>query len=225
MSGRQSPDSGDTVKVIADGGVLPRSEGAGGRIVGVAVFVIGGLAWLGGVGSQDGPGSTFPPPVPTTTTSTSTPTEADVSVEPPEGTITVSVTGVADAEGWQLAGFLYTGADMSDPGNRAIGGFAARVGSDLFSTTRLVRQPADAGKGPFPYLGHDVLTVRPGTYTLMVWLGSELISYRRSVPADRAGLVGCQTLMEVEAGQTASVTVTGGFGDAGQGPPPCTVNS
>jgi hypothetical protein len=184
------------------------------------VLAVAGLAWLGGFDSSNNPTDTLPPPVLTTIATTTTTT----TFEPPHGTITVSVTGVEDAEGWQLAGFLYKGAGLSDPDNRAIGGFAARVGSNPFSTTRLVRQPADIGVGPFPYLGHDVLEVRPGTYTLTLWLGNRLISYRRQEDPDRVGLVACEASVEVGGGQDASVTVTGGFGDVTEGIPRCTVD-
>ncbi len=228
VEGNRSPRRKVPELVTADG--FP--QGGGGRPsrkglpAGVVVLALGGLAWLGVFGAQDGPGDTRPQPVftaTTTTTTTPTTTTMAVSVEPGEGTVTVSVTGVEDAEGWQLAGFLYTGVEVSDPDAPALGGFAARVGSDPFSTTRLVRQPADAGKGPFPYLGHDVLTVQPGTYTLVVWLGSKLIPYRRQVPVDRVGLIGCRTLVEVQGRKTTTVTVTGGFGDVSEGSPHCTL--
>lgn len=143
------------------------------------------------------------------------------AVSPPEGTVSVTVSGVEDAEGWQLAGVLYDGVDMHDPDNRAIGGFAARVDSDPFSTTHLVRQPGDVGEGPFPYVGEDPLIVEPGTYTMMVWLGRELGPYSRWVPASSEGLVGCEALVEVKEGRAATVTVTGGFGDVSEGNPRC----
>lgn len=226
MEGNRSSHRKGPGLVIADG-VPPGGGGRPGRtglLAGVVVLAVGGLAFLGAFSSRDGPGTTLPPPVLATTTITIPTTTEAVDVEPREGTITVSVTEVEDAEGWQLAGFLYVGVGMQDPENRAIGGFAARVGSDPFSTTRFVRQPADAGNGSFPYLGHDVLTVKPGTYTLMIWLGNELIPYRRQVPPDRVGLVGCKTVVEVEVGKKAAVTVTGGFGDVGDSLPSCTLN-
>jgi hypothetical protein len=150
---------------------------------------------------------------------------SEIQVFAPEGTVTVTVAGVEDAEGWQLAGVLYDGVGISDPDHRAIGGFAASVDTDSFSTIQLVRQPADNYEGLFPYVGEDPLVLPPGTYTLMVWLGRDLGPYSRWVPASSEGLTGCVATVEVEEGQAATVTVTGGFGDVGGGSPRCTLGA
>ena len=45
---------------------------------------------------------------------------SEIQVFAPEGTVTVTVAGVEDAEGGQLAGVLYEGVGISDPEERII---------------------------------------------------------------------------------------------------------
>ena len=65
-----------------------------------------------------------------------------------------------------------------------------------------------------------VLYLEPGDYTLMIWLGRRLGAYSRWIPADQPGIVGCETILEVEPGQNATVTVIGGLAHVGEGMPP-----
>jgi hypothetical protein len=53
----------------------------------------------------------------------------------PPRSITVTVEGFEGVAGRQLAGVLYTGFGISDPEHRAIGGLAASVDADPFTTT------------------------------------------------------------------------------------------
>lgn len=149
----------------------------------------------------------------------------------PEGTIRVIVDGIEDLSGGHVAGVLFTGdPPSSDTGG--IGGFAARVDTDPFSATFMVRSPLDwevtsaEDHGLFPDVTDEVLTVDPGVYTLVLWVaGSEITHYSRWVPA--AGpldLAACQTIFEVEEGSGASLAVIGGFDDVSEGVPACTLS-
>jgi hypothetical protein len=129
------------------------------------------------------------------------------------GTVTVSVTvsGIESAVGNQLAGVLLRGPEATDPDRNGVGGFAATVDADPFSTTEQVRQPnpdPDA-VGPFPYVTEDLLIVEPGTYTLVLWLAPDLGPYSRWVPAATAGLAGCRTSFVVGDGTTFEIEVHG----------------
>ena len=184
------------------------------------------------VGSQDTdtPSGTEPPvstaatPVPTTAATAPYPTQATM---PTGGSIEVTVEGIEGRSGGHLAGVLFDGEGTLHPDERAIGGFAVRVDSDPFTATELVRTPVQwpggrAGGGLtserplFPDVTEEVLVVEPGTYTVMLWLADTTISfYSRWVPAlGPRNLVGCEVVFQVEEGQAASLTVTGGFGDS-----------
>jgi len=142
----------------------------------------------------------------------------------PPGAVAVAVQGVVGRSDWDLAGVLYKGIGISDPDNRAIGGFAADIDKDPFSYTLYVHEPDasdDAFDGPFPYVAEAALAVEPGTYTLVLWLGSRLGPYSRWVPGDIFGLVGCETILEVKEGPGTTVIVTGGFGNVDAGTPEC----
>jgi hypothetical protein len=132
-----------------------------------------------------------------------------------ERTVEITVAGIEGMAGGQLAGVLYQGNGIHDPDHRGIGGFAAMLDSDPFSTTRFVTTPAnwdDTGVGPFPYVTEEVLVVEPGTFTLVLWRGSsEIGPYSRWVPGGPEGLVSCEIVFESEEGEDVSLTVTGGF--------------
>ncbi len=150
----------------------------------------------------------------------------------PVGAIQVTVEGLTGIDGGHLAGVLYRGVGLDHPDYRAIGGFAASVDTDPFSTNQFVRTPldwaaADAEElGLFPYVTADYLVVERGTYTLMLWVApGEVGSYSRWVPADRPGLVGCETLLVLGAGASASVPVTSGFGSVADAVSACDVST
>jgi hypothetical protein len=133
------------------------------------------------------------------------------------GSIEVTVEGIEGRSGGHLAGVLFDGEGTLYPDERAIGGFAMQVDSDPFTATELVRTPGGlTGERPlFPNVTEEILVVGPGTYTVMLWLADTTISYySRWVPAlDPNNLDGCEVVFEVEEGQGASLTVTGGFAD------------
>jgi hypothetical protein len=135
----------------------------------------------------------------------------ETTTAPSESVVEVAVEGVEGALGWQLSGVLYPGRHFPDSAPDAVGGFAAEVVSDPFSTTSYVSQPGELGEGPFPYVSSKVLAVDPGTYTLMVYLDDELRPYGGMLPAASAELVGCRSLVEVQAERVTTVTVSGGF--------------
>jgi hypothetical protein len=129
------------------------------------------------------------------------------------GTVTVSVTvsGIESAVGNQLAGVLFRGPAATDPDRNGVGGFAATVDADPFSTTEQVRQPnPDPDQvGPFPFVSENLLLVEPGTYTLVLWLAPELGPYSRWVPAGTPGLAGCETTFVVGDGTTFEIEAHG----------------
>ena len=183
------------------------------------------------VGSQDTdtPSGTEPPtstaatPVPTTAATAPDPTQATM---PTGGSIEVTVEGIEGRSGGQLAGVLFDGEGTLYPDSRAIGGFAVRVDSDPFTATELVRTPVQrpdertrggltSERPLFPDVTEEVLVVEPGTYTVMLWLDDITIGfYSRWVPAMGRNLDGCEVVFQVEEGQAAALTVTGGFGDS-----------
>lgn len=181
-----------------------------GMAAAVVVILIGGAAWLL-VGDSSSDLAAAPGTVEVTI--------KDIERPVIEGPFS-SLVG-----GWQLAGVLFEG-DSDLDFTKGLGGFAAyaaNVDGDPFSTTQLVRQPAGLG-GPFPYVTEDVLYLEPGDYTLMIWLGRGLVGFSRWIPADQPGIVGCETILEVEPGQNATVTVIGGLtAVVGIPMPPCVV--
>ena len=189
----------------------------------VAVFIlIGGVVWLlGGTGSD-----VIEEPMPTGSSTTATSAPATTTIPEtgvPVGSIEVTVEGIEGRSGGQLAGVLFEGEGTLDPDERAIGGFAVMVDSDPFTATELVRTlvvrtPRARGSGPekglFPDVTEEILVAEPGTYTVMLWLDDITIGYySRWVPAMGHNLEGCEVVFEVEEGQGAALTVTGGFAD------------
>jgi len=137
----------------------------------------------------------------------------------PSGAVAVTVQGIVGRSGWDLAGVLYKGAIVSDEGETIsgidilpVGGVSTKVTTDPFSTTLYVHDPDasdDAFDGPFPYVTGDVLAVEPGTYTLMLWLDTDLGPYSRWMPTASANLHGCYAFVEAEEGKDVTVTVDG----------------
>jgi hypothetical protein len=136
-------------------------------------------------------------------------------------TVSVTISGLEGLGGQALAGVLYEGDDLSlsvNPWNQtaesqqeAEGGFDLTIGSDDFTTTQLVRQPAGGQVGPFPYVTADAVTVEPGVYTLVLWADYGLSPISRWVPvnSDGQGLTGCQHVFEVGADDPTEVLVGG----------------
>lgn len=130
-------------------------------------------------------------------------------------TVVVTVNGFQGHAGWDMAGVLYRSAEPS--WIDAVGGFAAHVASNNFSTTQPIRQGADEdsdtyGDSPFPYVTEETQLVEPGTYTLALWASNNLGPYSRWMPGLSAGveLIGCQVVFEVEQRQQeTTVTVSG----------------
>lgn len=168
------------------------------------------LAFFGllvaGCGDDDGAS-------PDTTQQASTTTAEAPADTAGNGTVTVSVTvsGIESAVGNQLAGVLFRGPEAIDPDRNGLGGFAATVDADPFSTTEQVRQPNPDpdSVGPFPGVSEDPLLVEPGTYTLVLWLAADLGPYSRWVPAATGGLAGCETTFVVGDGTTFEIEVHG----------------
>jgi hypothetical protein len=123
-------------------------------------------------------------------------------------TVNVTVSDVSGYPGYELAGVLYAGGELTDLDRDALGGFWSVVDGDPFTATEVVREPAEPPTGWFPHVTDQALIVAPGTYTLVVWVDTGLGGMSRWVPVntDGKGLYGCQTVFEV--GDTAQTDVT-----------------
>jgi hypothetical protein len=139
---------------------------------------------------------------PETTQHASTTTgEVPATTATAAATVSVSVGSIEGAVGSQLAGVLFRGATATNPDRNGVGGFAARVDADPFSTTQQVLQPQRGQDWrPFPGVSEEPLRVEPGTYTLDLWLAPQLGPYSRWVPAGTPGLAGCETTFDVGQG-------------------------
>jgi len=147
-----------------------------------------------------------PAPATTAVTLALAPVIAVPPTAAPEGTVTVTVSGLEDAAGKQLVGFLFEGpATMSY--REGIGVFGIDIDTDAFSTSQVMRRPDEYFGKPFPYVSDDILTVQPGTYTIHLWLAPALSPYNRWVPADTEDLTGCIVGFDVEEGHGATVMV------------------
>lgn len=124
-------------------------------------------------------------------------------------TVTVSVTGVVDHLGHDLAGVLYEGGQLTDLDADALGGFWAAIDTDDFTATETVRTPATDQTRRFPFVTDTALTVDPGTYTLVVWVDHSLAGFERWVPVntDGRGLYGCHTTIDVGTEENTTLTV------------------
>jgi len=130
--------------------------------------------------------------------------EREMSMPPPVGvgegqTVTVTVTDVTGHPGYELAGVLYAGGELTDLESDALGGFWSVVDGSDFTTTEVVREPGEPGMGSFPHVTDQALTVAPGRYTLVVWVDVGLGGLKRWVPinSDGSGLYGCQMMFVV----------------------------
>jgi hypothetical protein len=114
-------------------------------------------------------------------------------------TVNVTVSDVSGYANYELAGVLYAGGDLTDLDRDALGGFWSVVDGDPFTTTEVVREPAEPATGWFPHVTDQALTVEAGTYTLILWVDTGLGGMNRWVPVntDGMGLYGCQAVFEV----------------------------
>jgi hypothetical protein len=162
----------------------------------------------------------------TITTTEEDQSTASATNPPATSTVTVTVTNVEDATGYDLAGVLFRG-DESLIAN-VVGGFGATVDADPFSTTQVVRAPqygpdefpADFDFGTdWPFVTDDPAMLEPGTYYLQLWLGQPpLCCFSAFVPGDSPSLSGCGTVFTVKEGEQANITVTGVPPRSDQGP-------
>lgn len=135
--------------------------------------------------------------------------------------VSVTIEGLEELAGQEVAGVLYDGDELSlsvapgaentDSDRAAVGGFQVWIGSDDVTTTQIVRQPEDGYAGPFPYVSDDALTVEPGVYTLILWADYGLSPISRWVPvnSDGQGLTGCQHVFEVGDDAQTDVIIGG----------------
>jgi hypothetical protein len=134
---------------------------------------------------------------------------APAALAPQPQTVGVTVSGVSGHAGQELAGVLYAGGELADLDRDALGGLWSVIDGDDFTTTEVVREPADPGFGRFPFVSDAALTVEPGTYTLVLWVDYGLSPVRRWVPlnSDGSGLFGCQAVFEIGGDTQTDVAV------------------
>ena len=149
-----------------------------------------------------------------TTTSPTEPRTTPPNSFPARSTVTVTVTDVEGAVGYDLAGVLFDGdgSKLLD----GIGGFGVVVDTDPFSTTQVVRasQPgleteSFRPESDWPYVTDEPLVLEPGTYHLQLWLGEwPLCCYSFPwVPADSPTLTGCGRTFTVMQGEPVTIAV------------------
>jgi len=149
-----------------------------------------------------------------TTTSTEDQATSTTSL-PATSTVTVTVTNIENAVGYDLAGVLHKGDGLEL--RTAIGGFGATVEADPFSTTQVVRAPQPdldidnfRPESAWPYVTDEPLMLEPGTYRLQLWLGEPpLCCYDWPwLPAGSSTLTGCTTLITVKEDEQVNITVS-----------------
>jgi hypothetical protein len=152
----------------------------------------------------------------TTTTSTEDQTTSTTGL-PATSTVTVTVTNIEDAVGYDLGGVLHKG-DGTGPDENVVGGLGAAVDTDPFSTTQIVRAPQPdldidsvRPESAWPYVTDEPAMLEPGTYYLQLWLGEPpLCCYIDPfLPADSPSLSGCTTVFAVKADERVNITVNG----------------
>ncbi len=123
--------------------------------------------------------------------------------------VRVTVSGVTDHAGHELAGVLYAGGELLDLDDDALGGFWAAIDGDDFTTTEVIRAPSADLVGRFPFVSDEAVTVDPGTYTLVVWVDHGLGGFERWVPvnSDGRGLFGCHYSFDVGTESQTAITV------------------
>ena len=175
---------------------------AAAAVIALAVVV---PTWLLGTDGPDVGSDDVPPPP-----ETAEPVD-DVAVAPggTDATVGVTVQGVTGHTGHELAGVLYAGGELTDLDADALGGFWAVIDDADFTTTEVLRTPADDYLGRFPFVTDTALTVEPGTYTLVVWVDHSLGGFDRWVPvnSDGRGLYGCHHTFDVAGDTETAITI------------------
>lgn len=123
--------------------------------------------------------------------------------------VEVTVVGIRGYRGGDLAGVVHEASDGT-----VVGGFSASVGSDDFTTTKVVRNPGgadDAWGATWPSLTEEAALLTPGEYVVMLWLDTGLGGYTPWLPlnTDGRGLAGCVHRFEVTDDDTTEVVVSG----------------
>jgi hypothetical protein len=148
-----------------------------------------------------------------TTTISTEAQSVSASSLPATSTVTVTVTNVVDAVGYDLAGVLYKGDEPLIV--NVVGGFGAAVDGDPFATSQVVRAPQPDllhPEGDWPYVTDEPAMLEPGTYYLWLWLGEPpLCCYGVPpwVPGPSPSLSGCARPFTVKEDEQVNITVSG----------------
>lgn len=163
---------------------------AGVAVAALLLVVLGGVSLL-----TRGPAISIPPAAPS-----------------PQ-TVSVDVLGVSGYDGNDLAGVLYEGDGLTDLDQDAIGGFWSVIATDSYTTTEVLREPGTIEEGRFPYVSSEALELKPGTYTLVLWVDTSLGGSDRWVPinTDGMGLFGCHFVFEVSNDPETNITISPTF--------------
>lgn len=131
------------------------------------------------------------------------------AVEPTTGaTVEFTVADLTGYGGGDLAGIVTRDVD-----GLVVGGFATRITDDPFTTTLLLRRPADPDQlvGAWPPVTEEEAVLSPGEYVLTLWVDAGLGAYTRWFPlnSDARGLAGCVQAFTVQEEPRISVVVGG----------------
>lgn len=131
------------------------------------------------------------------------------------GTITISMEGVEGLDGYRLLAGVWARAGDTD----LVGGaFWTIVDSDPFSaddqahppnTSDVVSDDAAGGWAADDYLWDETAALVPGAYRVQLWANpGELLPYGSHLPAEPIER-GCVVDVDVAAGESTAVTITG----------------
>ena len=136
-------------------------------------------------------------------------TSSSSVVDPTTGaTVEFTVVDLAGYADGDLAGIVTREVD-----GLVVGGFATRISDDPFTTTLLLRRPAEPDEliGAWPHVTDEEAVLSPGEYVLTLWVDTGLGAYTRWFPVntDAQGLAGCVQAFTVNEESRTSVLVGG----------------
>ena len=183
----------------------------------VAFAVAAALVASAGCGDDRPPTDEAAPP-PETTSLTPRAEEGrsgSLVAEPTTGaTVEFTIVDLAGYANGDVAGVVTRDVD-----GLVVGGFATRISADPFTTTLLLRRPAETDEliGAWPHVTDEEAVLSPGEYVLTLWVDSGLGAYTRWFPlnTDGRGLAGCVQAFTVNEGSRTSVVVGGAVQSTG----------
>ncbi len=177
----------------------------------VAVAAAAAVVASAGCGGDQRPTEEAAPPAETTSPGPRAEegTSSSSVAEPTTGgTVEFTIVDLVGYAGGDVAGVVTRDVD-----GLVVGGFATRISDDPFTTTVLLRRPAEADGliGAWPHVTDEEAFLSPGEYVLTLWVDTGLGAYTRWFPlnTDARGLAGCVQAFTVNRGSRTSVVVGG----------------